>query len=313
MAHHKPSPPPPRSGTSSPAARLPSRPPPAGVQPCHHQAPSHASSCPAVRPMSTPRRRGEGGLSGKPTPPIRRARVLHAFLALLNEHRDAMAAMITAEHGKVLRPTRRARSPRHRDRRVRLRHPAAAQGDFSDNGHRHRQLDAASRSAWSPGSRRSTSRAWSRCGCFRSRSPAGTHSCSSPASATRRPSLFAADPFSSRPGRPGVQRRPGRRGRGRSLLAHPDVGRVLRRLDADRQLHLRDRHRRQARAGARRREEPHDRDARRRRRQTAVDASSARAYGSAGERCMAISVAGARRRHRRHHRRAPRSPSGRAR
>ncbi|MFL6626392.1 MAG: CoA-acylating methylmalonate-semialdehyde dehydrogenase [Vitreoscilla sp.] len=35
------------------------------------------------------------------TPPIRRARVLNAFLALLNEHRDQFAAMITAEHGKV--------------------------------------------------------------------------------------------------------------------------------------------------------------------------------------------------------------------
>jgi len=35
------------------------------------------------------------------TPPIRRARVLNAFLALLNEHRDELAAMITAEHGKV--------------------------------------------------------------------------------------------------------------------------------------------------------------------------------------------------------------------
>jgi malonate-semialdehyde dehydrogenase (acetylating)/methylmalonate-semialdehyde dehydrogenase len=35
------------------------------------------------------------------TPPIRRARVLNAFLALLNEHRDTLAAMITAEHGKV--------------------------------------------------------------------------------------------------------------------------------------------------------------------------------------------------------------------
>jgi malonate-semialdehyde dehydrogenase (acetylating) / methylmalonate-semialdehyde dehydrogenase len=34
-------------------------------------------------------------------PPIRRARVLNAFLALLNEHRDTLAAMITAEHGKV--------------------------------------------------------------------------------------------------------------------------------------------------------------------------------------------------------------------
>jgi malonate-semialdehyde dehydrogenase (acetylating)/methylmalonate-semialdehyde dehydrogenase len=34
-------------------------------------------------------------------PPIRRARVMNAFLALLNQHRDTLAAMITAEHGKV--------------------------------------------------------------------------------------------------------------------------------------------------------------------------------------------------------------------
>jgi len=35
------------------------------------------------------------------TPPIRRGRVLNAFLALLNQHKDTIAAMITAEHGKV--------------------------------------------------------------------------------------------------------------------------------------------------------------------------------------------------------------------
>src|SRR3954469_1725153 len=35
------------------------------------------------------------------TPPIRRARLLHKFLDLLNQHRDTLAAMITAEHGKV--------------------------------------------------------------------------------------------------------------------------------------------------------------------------------------------------------------------
>ena len=34
-------------------------------------------------------------------PPIRRARVLNNFLALMNQHRDTFAAMITAEHGKV--------------------------------------------------------------------------------------------------------------------------------------------------------------------------------------------------------------------
>jgi malonate-semialdehyde dehydrogenase (acetylating) / methylmalonate-semialdehyde dehydrogenase len=33
--------------------------------------------------------------------PIRRARVLNNFLALLNQHRNTLAAMITAEHGKV--------------------------------------------------------------------------------------------------------------------------------------------------------------------------------------------------------------------
>jgi malonate-semialdehyde dehydrogenase (acetylating) / methylmalonate-semialdehyde dehydrogenase len=35
------------------------------------------------------------------TPPIRRARVLNNFLALMNQHRDTIAAMITSEHGKV--------------------------------------------------------------------------------------------------------------------------------------------------------------------------------------------------------------------
>ncbi|MGZ5131524.1 MAG: CoA-acylating methylmalonate-semialdehyde dehydrogenase [Caldimonas sp.] len=35
------------------------------------------------------------------TPPLRRARVLNAFLGLLNQHRDTLAAMITSEHGKV--------------------------------------------------------------------------------------------------------------------------------------------------------------------------------------------------------------------
>jgi malonate-semialdehyde dehydrogenase (acetylating) / methylmalonate-semialdehyde dehydrogenase len=36
------------------------------------------------------------------TPPIRRARVLNRFLTLMNQHRDELAAIITSEHGKVL-------------------------------------------------------------------------------------------------------------------------------------------------------------------------------------------------------------------
>jgi malonate-semialdehyde dehydrogenase (acetylating) / methylmalonate-semialdehyde dehydrogenase len=35
------------------------------------------------------------------TPPVRRARVLFKFLELLNKHRDELAHLITAEHGKV--------------------------------------------------------------------------------------------------------------------------------------------------------------------------------------------------------------------
>ena len=35
------------------------------------------------------------------TPPVRRARVLARFLQLFNQHRDELAAIITAEHGKV--------------------------------------------------------------------------------------------------------------------------------------------------------------------------------------------------------------------
>jgi malonate-semialdehyde dehydrogenase (acetylating) / methylmalonate-semialdehyde dehydrogenase len=35
------------------------------------------------------------------TPPIRRARVMFKFLELLNQHKDALAHLITAEHGKV--------------------------------------------------------------------------------------------------------------------------------------------------------------------------------------------------------------------
>ncbi|QDL53607.1 CoA-acylating methylmalonate-semialdehyde dehydrogenase [Rhodoferax aquaticus] len=35
------------------------------------------------------------------TPPIRRARVMFKFLELLNQHKDELAHMITAEHGKV--------------------------------------------------------------------------------------------------------------------------------------------------------------------------------------------------------------------
>jgi malonate-semialdehyde dehydrogenase (acetylating)/methylmalonate-semialdehyde dehydrogenase len=36
------------------------------------------------------------------TPPLRRARILYRFLRLIEQHQDRIAAVITAEHGKVL-------------------------------------------------------------------------------------------------------------------------------------------------------------------------------------------------------------------
>ena len=65
-------------------------------------------------PAPSPRRPGHAGRGGprrrqRPgrlpawadTPPIRRARVMFKFLELLNRHRDELAHLITAEHGKV--------------------------------------------------------------------------------------------------------------------------------------------------------------------------------------------------------------------
>ena len=39
-------------------------------------------------------------------PPLRRARVMFRFKALIESHTDELAALITAEHGKVLSDAR---------------------------------------------------------------------------------------------------------------------------------------------------------------------------------------------------------------
>ena len=80
-------------------------------------------------------------------------------------------------------------------------------------------------------------------------------------------SNFVAELYArGRPARRRVQRRPRRQGRRRRAARPPRRGRrQLRRLDPDREVRLRARHReRQARAGARRREEPRRRAPRRR-------------------------------------------------
>ena len=160
---------------------------------------------------------------------------------------------------------------RHRHRRVRLRHPAAAQGRLHRPGvDRHRQLDDA------PAARRGRRH-------HAVQLPGDGADVDVPGGHRRRQHLRPQ----AQPDRPEPAPVDGRAAASEAglpdgvfnvvqgdkdavdaLLEHPDVKAIsLRRLDADRQLHLRDRRApRQARAGAGRRQEPHGGDARRRHR-----------------------------------------------
>ena len=129
-----------------------------------------------------------------------------------------------ARQGALRRPRRG--HPRARGRRVRLRHPASAQGrllrERVDQGRRVLDPPAARRRRRS--SARSTSRPWCRCGSSRSRSRAATPWSSSRARRTRRPQL----PWPSsgrRPGCPTVSSTSCTATRRRSTRCstHPDV------------------------------------------------------------------------------------------
>jgi malonate-semialdehyde dehydrogenase (acetylating)/methylmalonate-semialdehyde dehydrogenase len=103
-----------------------------------------------------------------------RTSILFAFRALLDANRDAIAELITAEHGKVHSDAlgEVARGLEIVDLacgiNVQLKGRSRAVWTWPRS---------ASRSAWSPASRRSTSRRWSRCGCSRWPSRAATPSC----------------------------------------------------------------------------------------------------------------------------------------
>ena len=145
-------------------------------------------------------------------------RIMFRFRDLIERHtdRDRRAAHRRARQGAVRR--HRRGQPRARGRRVRLRHPAAAQGRVLRERRRPMSTStrSASRSAWSPASRRSTSRRWCRCGCSRSPSPAATRSCSSRARRTRRAAVLVAELLGrGRAARRRAQRGPRRQGGGR--------------------------------------------------------------------------------------------------
>ena len=133
--------------------------------------------------------------------PAPRARDAEAFWLCCKQHQKEIAALITAGARQDAARRDGLGAARHRGGRVRLRHPAAAEGRvLRERRHRGGHAHAcASRSACAPASRRSIFRRWCRCGCSRWRSPAATPSSSSPRRKCRRP----------RSGWPSCSRRPG--------------------------------------------------------------------------------------------------------
>ena len=119
----------------------------------------------------------------------RRAAVLFAFRELLHARTDELAEIITAEHGKVLSDADGEIARGLENVEFACGVAAPAQGRLLRAGRAPASTStrSASRSASSPASRRSTSRRWCRCGCAPTRSPAATRSSSSRARRTRRP------------------------------------------------------------------------------------------------------------------------------
>ena len=162
----------------------------AGLQPRHRRADGRRAARQhrrgRARP-SPPRRRP--CRPGPRTTPLRRARILNKFLRILEERTDELAAVITAEHGKVLSD---AKGEIQRGMEVvefATGAPQLLKGEVTENvGTR---VD--SHSLRQPLGRRrrhhavQLSRPWCRCGCSRWRSPAATASSSSRPSATRPP------------------------------------------------------------------------------------------------------------------------------
>ena len=215
------------------------------------------------------RRQGRPSASGGTSSLAKRTQVLFAFRELLNAQQGGRRRRHhrRARQG-ALRRARRG-DPGPRGRRVRVRHPAPAQGRILrgrlDQGRR--LLDPAAARRRRRSSRRSTSRRWCRCGSSRWPSPRATPSSSSRARRTR-PRSTSSPSCGPRPVCPPASSTSCTVTRWPSTALLDPPGRqehLLRRLDPDRQVRLRDRHRaRQARAGARRCEEPHGGAARRR-------------------------------------------------
>jgi malonate-semialdehyde dehydrogenase (acetylating)/methylmalonate-semialdehyde dehydrogenase len=204
------------------------------------------------------------------TPPIRRARVMFKFLQLLNEHKDELAHMITAEHGKVFTDAQGEVSRGIDIVEFACGIPQLLKGDFTDqvstgidNWTLRQPLGVVA--GITPFNFPVMVPMW----MFPVAIAAGNTFVLKPSPTDPSPSLLHGRAAQAgRPARRRVQRGAGRQGRRRRAARAPRrQGHQLRRLHAHRQLHLRNRRApRQARAGPGRREEPHGGHARRRHR-----------------------------------------------
>ena len=198
----------------------------------------------------------------------RRTKILFAFREIVNRRQDGSPRPSPTSTARCSRTPRARCSAGSRSSSSPAASRACSRASYSDQVST--GVDAtpsASRSAWSPASRRSTSRPWCRCGCSRWRSPAATRSSSSPASGTPRASMLLAELWAEAGLPAGVFNVVhGDKVAVDALLDHPDVAAVsFVGSTPDRPLRARARHGgRQAGAGARRREEPRRRAARRR-------------------------------------------------
>jgi len=112
------------------------------------------------------------------TPPIRRARVLNRFLALMNEHRDALAAIITQEHGKVFADAQGEVMRGIDIVEFACGIPQLLKGDFTDRSLPGLTIGPCGNPwAWSRVCHRSIFLAWCLVGCSRWPSRPATHSC----------------------------------------------------------------------------------------------------------------------------------------
>ena len=224
-----------------------------------------------------------------------RARTMFRFKALLEEHFDELARIVTTEHGKTLDEARGSVRRGIECVEVACGAPSLLMGYGLENiaAGIDCHVDAPADRRRARRSRRSTFRRWCRCGSCRSRSPAATRSSLKPSEQVplSQQRMFELLEQCDLP--PGVVNLVnGGREVVEAICDHPGHPRgVVRRLDAGRAARLPARHaRRQARAGARRREELRHRDARRRSRSQRSPIITESFYGCAGERCLAGSV-----------------------